>query len=114
MAVGDFVWLGFSYLPGMIEAPLNMRPRITRKTVYSLEVYQLSKPFRTMDSVTGATRLHNYESATDFGTFHKGDTFSDSNPTKYLGTIQHVHHWLGDDEGPDIIHRTVLYVFNEG
>ena len=93
---------------------MTMSPRLTRQTNYALEVYQLSKPFRTMDSVTGATRLHSYESATDFGAFHKGDTFSDSQPTKYLGTIQHVHHWLGESDGPDLLHRTVLYLFNEG
>ncbi len=87
---------------------------IARKTTYALEVYQLPRPFRSMDSVTGATRLHSYESSTDFGAFHKGDTFSDSQPTKYLGTIQQVHHWLGEGEGPDLVHRTVLYLFNEG
>lgn len=85
-----------------------------RKTTYALEVYQLSKPFRSMDSVTGALKLHSYESSTDFGTFQKGDTFSDSHPTKYLGTIQHVHHWLGPGEHDDVLHRTILYVFNGG
>ena len=85
-----------------------------RKTTYALEIYQLSRPYRSMDSLQNLTKLHSYESATDFGAFHAGDTFSDSHPTKYLGTIQHVHHWLGEGEGPDLLHRTVLYVFNEG
>ena len=85
-----------------------------RKTVYSLEVYQLPKPFRSMDSVTGATRLHSYESATPFGEFHVGDTFSDSRPTKYLGRIQHIHHWVGEGDGPGLVHRIVLYIFNDG
>ena len=84
-----------------------------RNTVYSLEVHQLARPYRSADSLQNATRLHSYESATPFGTFHVGDTFSETRPTKYLGRIQHIHHWVGEGEGPGLVHRTVLYVFNE-
>lgn len=85
-----------------------------RNTIYSLEVHQLHRPYRASDSLQNATRLHQYESATPFGEFHVGETFSDSQPTKYLGRIQHVHHWLGESDGPHLMHRTILYVFNGG
>jgi hypothetical protein len=84
-----------------------------RRTTYALEVYQLRQPYRSPDSLQSATRLHSYESATGFGAFHVGETFSDMRPTKYLGRIQHVHHWLGEGEEGDLVHRTVLYVFDE-
>ena len=86
----------------------------TRNITFALEIYQLARPYRSADSLQNATRLHQYESATDFGVFHVGETFSDSHPTKYLGRIQHIHHWLGEGEGPNLVHRTILYVFNEG
>lgn len=86
----------------------------TRQITHVLEVYQLPRPYRSADSLQNATRLHSYESAITFGPFHVGETFSDSHPTKYLGRIQHIHHWLGEGDGPGLVHRTLLYVFNEG
>ena len=83
------------------------------KVTYALEIQQLSRPYRSADSLQNATRLHNYESATAFGAFHVGDTFSHSQPTRYLGRIQHIHHTVGGD-GSSVLHRTILYVFNEG
>jgi hypothetical protein len=83
-----------------------------RKTSYVLEIHQLARPYRSADSLQNATRLHSYESVAPFGNFHVGDTFSDTHPTKYLGRIQHIHHGLGQ-EGRDLIHRTVLYVFGD-
>ena len=85
-----------------------------KKTTYALEVYQLQRPYRNPDSFQYATRVHSYESATPFGEFHVGDTFSDSHPTKYLGRIQHIHHWLGQGDEPGLLHKTILYIFNEG
>ena len=85
----------------------------TRGVTYALEVYQLVRPYKSADSLQNATRLHSYESATSFGAFHVGETFSDSHPTKYLGRIQHIHHWVGEGEGPHLLHRTILYVFKD-
>ena len=85
-----------------------------KNTAYALEVYQLQRPYRNQDSLQYVKHLHSYESATPFGEFHVGETFSDSHPTKYLGRIQHIHHWLGQDEGPHLVHKTILYIFNEG
>ena len=44
------------------------------------------------------------------GSFRVGDTLSSSHPTKYLGVIQHVHHWVGEGDDGELIHRTLLYV----
>jgi hypothetical protein len=85
-----------------------------RKTTYTLEVHKLARPYRSADSLQNATRLHSYESATPFGAFHVGDTYSDSRPTKYLGQIQHIHHWVGEGDGTEVVHRMVLYIFHEG
>jgi hypothetical protein len=83
------------------------------KLTYALEIHQLARPYRSADSLQNATRLHSYESATPFGAFHTGDTLSQSQPTRYLGRIQHIHHSIGVD-GAGNLHRTILYVFNEG
>lgn len=85
-----------------------------RKTVYALEVYQLQKPYRAPESLQNATRLHSFESSTGIGEFHVGETYTESQPTRYLGTIQHIHHWFGEGEGTDLVHRTMLYVYNPG
>jgi hypothetical protein len=94
--------------------PMKLESMTMRTTTYSLEVHQLHRPYRAADSVQNATRVHEYESVTPFGEFHIGETFSDSSPTKYLGRIQHIHHWLGEGDGKSLMHRTILYVFNEG
>ena len=91
---------------------MNSSRAVSRRTAYALEVYQLRRPYRNADSLQNATPLHHYESDTDFGSFRVGDTFSDSRPTKYLGVIQHVHHWLGEGEDGELLHRTLLYVFD--
>lgn len=93
---------------------MRLESMTMRSTTYALEVHQLHRPYRAADSVQNATRVHEYESVTPFGEFHIGETFSDSTPTKYLGRIQHIHHWLGEGEGRNLLHRTILYVFNEG
>jgi hypothetical protein len=91
---------------------MNSFRTASRRTAYGLEVFQLHRPYRNADSLQNATRLHHYESDTDFGSFRVGDTFSDSHPTKYLGVIQHVHHWLGEGDDGELVHRTLLYVFD--
>lgn len=92
---------------------MNTLAMYVPKVTYALEVHQLSRPYRASESLQNATRLHSYEATTSFGAFHAGDTFSECYPTRYLGKIQHVHHSVGAN-GSDIVHRTVLYVFNEG
>lgn len=96
---------------------MNLRIAVNnnlRTTVYALEVYQLHRPYRNADSLQNATLLHHYESQTPFGQFHVGETFADSRPSKYLGRIQHIHHWLGEhDDGPQLVHRTIIYVFDD-
>ena len=91
---------------------MNTLAMYVPKVIYALEVHQLARPYRSADSLQNATRLHNYEATTPFGAFHIGETLSHNRPTKYLGRIQHVHHSVGSD-GSDIVHRTILYVFNE-
>ena len=85
-----------------------------RTTTYSLEVHQLPRPYRAGESLHNATRLHQYESVAPFGAFQVGQTFSNSRPDRYLGRIQHIHHWVGEGDGPHLLHRTILYVFNDG
>jgi hypothetical protein len=91
---------------------MNSFRMASRRTAYALEVFKLHRAYKTADSLQNATRLHHYESAMDFGSFRVGDTFSDSHPTKYLGVIQHVHHWLGEGDDGELLHRTLLYVFD--
>ena len=84
-----------------------------RKTSYVVEIHQLQQPYRNADSLQKATRLLSYEAANPFGAFQIGQTLSQTRPTKYLGTIQHIHHWVGEDEDDTgLVHRTILYVFN--
>ena len=92
---------------------INTLAMNARTVTYALEVHQLTRPYRSADSVQNATHVHTYESSTPFGAFHVGDTFSDSHPTKYLGRIQHIHHWVGEGDGPSLLHRTLLYVFKD-
>jgi hypothetical protein len=92
---------------------MNLRMASTStvgRTVYSLEVYQLHYPYRDADSLQNSTLLHHYESQNPFGEFHVGDTFAHSRPSKYLGRIEHIHHWVGDDGGSAMTHRILLYV----
>lgn len=84
------------------------------KIAFALEIHQLTRPYRSPDSLQNATRLHHYESATPFGAFHAGDTLSQTQPTKYLGRIHHVHHSIGGGDAAQVVHRTLLYVFNDG
>jgi hypothetical protein len=83
----------------------------SQQTRYVVEVWLLPRPYRTVDSLQTATRVTHYESATGFGPFHQGDTFSHGLGNHYLGTIQHVHHRVGQEEGDEVVHRTLLYVF---
>ena len=85
---------------------MNSLRTAARRTAYALEVFQLHRPYRSAESLQNATRLHHYESDTDFGSFRN------SHPTKYLGVIQHVHHWLGEGDEGELVHRTLLYVFD--
>ena len=83
-----------------------------QNTVCQLEIHELARPYRDADSLQNSTQLHQFESPSGFGAFQVGETLSQSNPTKYLGTIQHIHHWLGEDEDGRLVHRTLLYVSN--
>lgn len=88
-------------------------PISTKNCAYTLEVFQLPRAYRNEDSLQQATRLHAYDSGTPFGEFHIGETFSDSQPKKYLGRIQHIHHWVGESDDFPLLHKTILYIFHE-
>ena len=82
------------------------------KTVYALEIYQLTRPYRSPENLQAAAHLHSYESTASFGVFHVGDSLSHGLANCYVGTIQHVHHRIAEDDSPNVVHRTLLYVFN--
>jgi hypothetical protein len=81
-----------------------------QNVAFELEIHDLHKPYRGPDSLQSATLVHKFESPTAFGSFQVGQTLSHMQPTKYLGTIQHIHHWIGEDDDMRLVHRTMLYV----
>jgi hypothetical protein len=82
-----------------------------QRTRYALEIWLLPRPYRSVENLQTATRVTQYESLNSFGAFHVGDSFSHGLANHYLGTIQHVHHRVGQEEGDEVVHRTLLYVF---
>ena len=72
----------------------------------------MPRPYRGPENLQTATHVHTYESAASFGVFHVGDSLSHGVAKCYAGTIQHVHHRIAEDDEPNVVHRTLLYVFN--
>jgi hypothetical protein len=93
------------------ERIMNALAMRQQRTTFVLEIWLLPRPYRTSDNLQSASRVTYYESLNGFGTFHVGDSFSHGFSNQYLGTIQHVHHRVGQEEGDEVVHRTLLYLF---
>ena len=84
-----------------------------RITVYALETKNLQNPYRNQESLNNSTPLDSHESSTPFGAFHVGDGVSDGPSLRYLGNIQYIHHWIGDYGDDQILHKTILYLYDD-
>jgi hypothetical protein len=96
-------WQAASY-PTRAMNTLIMRSTQTR------HVLEIWRPYRSAENLQTATRVTQYESASGFGPFHTGDTFSHGLRNDFLGTIQHIHHRIGQEDADEVIHRTLLYL----
>lgn len=83
-----------------------------RNVAFELEIHALRRPYRGPDSLQDSVHLHKFESPAPFGSFQVGHSLSHLQPMKYAGTIQHIHHWVGEDDDARLVHRTTLYVLN--
>ena len=82
----------------------------TKPILYSLEIYQLHGSYREIDDLSGATLLDHYYTSSSFGAFHVGDTINEGHLMAILGTVAHVHHWVGDYGEDQVLHKTCLYL----
>jgi hypothetical protein len=80
-------------------------------TTYSLEIHELDEPFSGVTDIDHATRVDIIDSDTPFGSFRCGETLHWMPDFRFMGEIQHIHHWVGKAGSSDVIHKTCLYLY---
>jgi hypothetical protein len=94
--------------PVLDEAGIKSKPPL-----YRLLIYLLEKPYKDQNQVEDLHLDLEFKSQEPFGSFNVGDTLTDGMGLKYLGEIQHIHHWIGSCDG-EWRHDTKLYLFSNG